>query len=160
MDNQILFTTKSYRISSMRYFGVLFRNVMRDWWSILVLFAVALIAGVCYDVRFVIVLLMIIFLALPLLLFFLYYNYALRREAFYSVVDKSIMIHREGIDCEYNEQQREILRWKQVKRAEIHPDSIHLYTDKYTYFYISRDAFEEPEQLKLFEQTYLPQFIS
>ena len=114
----------------------------------------------CYDLRFGIVLLMFIFIILPLVLFMFYYNYALRPVAFFSVVEKSVIIHTRGIDCIYDEKQREVLQWQLVERVERNNEAFYIYTDANTYFYLPRQAFATAEDIQDFEKNYLPQFIS
>ena len=103
---------------------------------------------------------MFIFIIIPLILFFLYYNYALRPEAFYSVVEKSLIIHSLGIDCIYNEKHHNILSWKNVQRIERDNKAFYIFTGNYTYFYLPRNAFNSIEELHNFEINFLPQFIS
>ena len=156
----ILFVTQSFRISSSRYFGVIFRRMLGQWWSVLLLFLLALVGATCYDLRFGIILLMVLFLVLPMLLFLLYFNYALRPVAFYSVVDKEVIIHTQGIDCIYAEQQRQVLLWRDVVRVERDYEAFMIYTGAHTYFYLSRSAFASEEEMKAFETEFLPRFLS
>lgn len=157
---EILFETLPYRISSSRYFGIILRRILLQWWAVCALLLVALVGATCYDLRFGIILLMVIFLILPMMLFFLYFHYALRPEAFYSVVEKQVLIHAQGIDCIYDEQRRQVLLWSDVLRVEVHRNAYRLYTGKYTYFYLSRSAFATEDAMNEFETHYLPLFIS
>lgn len=152
--------THPYRITSSKYFGIITTQLLRQWWSVLLLFVIALVAATCFDIRFGIILLMIIFIIAPLIVFMVYYNYALRREAFYSVVEKSVIIHHRGIDCIYDEQRREVLTWQQVQRVERSPEAFYIYTQGYTYFYLPREVFQSSEEMKYFEQQFLPNILN
>ncbi|MBR3950515.1 MAG: YcxB family protein [Bacteroidaceae bacterium] len=158
--HQVLFTTQPFRIPSSQYFSIILRRWLTRWLSIAILLFIALIAATCFDIRYGIILLMFIFIIIPLILFFLYYNYALRPEAFYSVVEKSLIIHSLGIDCIYNEKHHNILSWKNVQRIERDNKAFYIFTGNYTYFYLPRNAFNSIEELHNFEINFLPQFIS
>ena len=152
--------THSYRISSSQYFGIIATALLRQWWSVILLCFMALIAATCFELRFGIILLMLIFIIVPLVLFMVYYNYALRPEAFYSVVDKSVIIHHLGIDCIYDEKLCKVLLWEQVQRVERTPEAFHIYTQGYTYFYLPREAFATREEMSYFEKEFLPHILS
>ncbi|MBP3349688.1 MAG: YcxB family protein [Bacteroidaceae bacterium] len=161
MDSpQALFQTLPFRISSSRYFTVILRRMLVRWLSLTILSLALLIGATCFDLRFGIILLMFIFIILPLILFIFYYNYALRPEAFFSVVEKSVIIHPQGIDCIYNEQTRNILYWKDVQRIEIDNKAFYIFTGNNTYFYLSREAFASVDDMRNFEKNFLPQIIS
>ena len=157
---QVLFETLPFRVDSSRYFAVIVRRLLLRWLSLTILALTLLIGATCYDLRFGIVLLMFIFIILPLVLFIFYYHYALRPEAFYSVVEKSAIITHQGIDCIYNEKQHNILIWSNVQRVELDPKAFYIFTGKNTYFYLSRSAFASPQELRNFEKEFLPSIIS
>lgn len=152
--------TLPFRISSSKYFGIIFTGLLRQWWSVILLSLMGLIAATFFDLRMGIILLMLIFLVAPLLLFIIYYNYALRPEAFYSVVDKTVIIHNKGIDCVYDEKLRRVLLWEQVQRVERTVDAFHIFTQGYTYFYLPREAFVSCEEMNYFEKEFLPSILS
>lgn len=161
MSNTVmLIETFPFRVSSARYFVVIARMLLKQWWSVALLLLAGLVAATCYDMRFGIVLLMFLFLVVPLILFFVYYNYALRPEAFYSVVEKVAFIDAEGIYCIYDEQQRNVLLWKHVERVVCAKEAFYIYTGRYTYFYLSKEAFADAQSLEYFEQTLLHNVIS
>lgn len=155
-----LFETLAFRVSSSSYFSILFRQLLSKWWSALLLILILLIGAICFDVRFGIILLIFLFLILPLILFFVYYNYALRPEAFYSVVEKTVLIKEDGIYCIYDERERPVFKWQQVERIVLHKKAFLIYTGKYTYFYLLRSAFASIEDMNDFQTNYLPRFIS
>ena len=161
MDSQqVLFETLPFRTTSSRYFAVILRRLLLRWLSLSIISLTLLIAATCYDLRFGIVLLMFIFIILPLVLFIFYYNYALRPEAFYSVVEKSVTITSKGIDCIYNEKTHNILIWSNVQRIERDTKAFYIFTGNNTYFYLTRDAFASIEELSRFEKDFLPSIIS
>lgn len=158
-NKEILFETLPFRITSQRYFGIIFRQLLVQWWSVLLLLLMAMVCATIFDLRFGIVILMFLFIILPLIVFMLYYNYALRPESFYSVVEKIVLIDAQGIDCVYDEKRRSILTWDKVERVVIQYDAYLIYTGRNTYFYLSRDAFASSEEMKNFEIFYLPKFM-
>ena len=157
---QPLFETLPFRVSSSRYFAVILRRMLMRWIGLTILSLTLLITATCFDLRFGIVLLMFIFIILPLILFIFYYHYALRPEAFYSVVEKTAIITPQGIDCIYNEKQHNILIWSNVNRVERDRTAFYIFTGNNTYFYLSREAFATEEELQDFENEFLPQIIS
>lgn len=157
---QALFETLPFRTTSSRYFTVILRRMLMRWLSLTILALTLLIGATCYDLRFGIILLMFIFIILPLVLFIFYYNYALRPEAFFSVVEKSAIIHDQGIDCIYNEKLRNILCWKDVQRVERDNKAFYIFTGNNTYFYLAREAFASVDDMHNFEKNFLPQIIS
>lgn len=158
-DKDILFETLPFRITSQRYFGIIFRQLLTRWWSVALLLLIAMAGATAYDLRYGIIMLMFLFIILPLIVFMLYYNYALRPESFYSVVEKVVLIHAEGIDCVYDEKQRTVLLWSDVERVVLHRDAFLIYTGRRTYFYLSRAAFASSDEMKKFEENYLPKFM-
>lgn len=158
-DKEILFETLPFRITSQRYFGIIFRQLLVQWWSALLLLLMTMVCATIFDLRFGIVILMFLFIILPLVVFMLYYNYALRPESFYSVVEKRVLIHAQGIDCVYDEKRRSVLTWDKVQRVVIQYDAYLIYTGRNTYFFLSRDAFASSEEMKYFEIFYLPKFM-
>ncbi len=152
--------TLPYRISSSQYFGVIATRMLRQWWSVILLLFVALVAASCVELRCGILLLMFIFIIAPFIIFMIYYNYALRPEAFYSVVDKNVILHSQGIDCMYDEKRRSVVSWSQVQRVERTSTAFHIYTHGYTYFFLPRDAFASREEMIYFEQEFLPRILS
>lgn len=148
------------RISSMRYLSVIARDFFARWWSVALLLVIGLIVATCYDLRFGIVLLMLIFMVLPLILFFVYFNYVLRPEAHFSIVEKSLIIDNDGIDCICHEKRREILKWCNVKRIVIKSDAFYIYIENQSYFYLPRVAFPDESTLHYFEHNFLRRLFS
>lgn len=159
-SSTVLFETLPCRVSSSTYFKVIFSQLFAKWWSVMLLLLIAFVGATCYNLRFGIVLLIFLFFIVPLVIFFLYYNYALRPEAFYSVVEKVVMIKNDGLYCTYNEQERSIVKWSQVMRVVKHQQAFFIFTGENTYFYLPREAFMSKEDEESFEKKYLPIFIS
>lgn len=119
------------------------------------LLATALTVATCYDVRFGIVLLLVIFVIAPMLLFLAYYHFALRPECLYSVTPKSLLITDRGIDCIVYETQRHVLDWADVKRVAATPEAYLLYTGRYIFFYLPHEAFTTPAEQQCFHDKIL-----
>ncbi len=152
--------TLPYRISSSQYFGVIATRLLRQWWSVILLLVIASVGATCFDLRCGVILLMFIFIIAPFIIFMIYYNYALRPEAFFSVVDKNVILHSQGIDCIYDEKRRNVLSWQQVQRVERTATAFYIYTQGYTYFYLPRNVFASREDMIYFEQEFLPRILS
>lgn len=149
-------TTHEYSIRRSRYFALLCSRIGRDWWSVPLLIIAALTIATCYDLRFGIVLLLVVFVIAPMLLFLAYYHYALLPECIYSIVPKSLIINKHGIDCIAYEKQRHVLDWDKVKQIITTHDAYLLYTWKYTFLYIPFNAFATPEEQQAFHDDIIP----
>lgn len=155
MDEKKVIDTNLYKLPHFSYFAIIIRDLLRIWWSIPTLLAVILLIATCYDLRFGIVFLLLLFVIFPLSVFFLYYNYALRPECFYSVAEKRVIIHRKGIDCEYGDKIRKILEWKSVRRIVVVREAFLFYTGQYTFFYLPFSAFKSIDELQIFSEEWI-----
>ena len=160
MNSTTVFHTGLYKLSHARYFAILVREILRVWWSVPTLLIVVLSVAAYCDLRFGIVLLLLLFVVLPLCVFFLYYNYALRPECFYSVVEKSVTLHRGGIDCVYGGRDCKVLDWHSVRRVVTVRDAYLFYTERYAFFYLPFSAFDSVEELQFFSDEWLPSVIA
>ena len=119
-------TTHEYSIRRSRYFALLCSRIGRDWWSV------------------------------PLLIIAALTIYALLPECIYSIVPKSLIINKHGIDCIAYEKQRHVLDWDKVKQIITTHDAYLLYTGKYTFLYIPFNAFATPEEQQTFHDDIIP----
>lgn len=160
MDGTSVLHTTTYRLPHARYFAILARGLLADWWSVPTLLVAVLSIATCYDLRFGIVLLLLLLVVLPMCVFFLYYSYALRPECIYSVAEKCVVLHQDGIDCEQGDRVGKALEWKAVERVTATGEAYLLYTGRYVFFYLPYSAFESEEALQIFSQEWLPAILS
>ncbi len=160
MDEASVLHTIVYKLPHARYFAILARQLLADWWSVPTLLVAFLSIATCQDLRFGIVLLLLLLVALPLCVFLLYYSYALRPECFYSVAEKCAVLHQEGIDCEYGDRVGKVLAWRSVKRVAVTGEAYLLYTGRYVFFYLPFSAFETVEALQFFSKEWLPAILA
>ena len=156
MNETTEITTDEYHIRYSRYFTLLCSEIIRDWWNVALLLAAALTIAACYDLRYGIVLLLVVFVIIPMLLFFVFYHYALLPECLYSVTPKSLVIDKQGIDCMAYETRRHILKWSDVKRMTTTREACLLYTGRYTFFYLPYEAFATPAERQRFFDEMVP----
>lgn len=95
--------TTSYRTPAHRYMRSVAEEWLGAWWWALALpVAACLSVGAVINVTFTFVAMMLIFLVAPLIMLFLYYNYALTPEAIMAVRPHEVTIDREqGIDVSF-----------------------------------------------------------
>ncbi len=156
IEDKPCYVTGSCKVTGTQYFKALLTDIMKEWWSLPLLAVILLSVATAYDLRFGIVLLMLIFIIFPFVLFFLYYNYALRPECFYSVVEKCVTIDADGMRCEYNNEERLILLWSSVRRITAQREAFLFYTSRYSFFYLPYTAFESPAEMKHFVDEWFP----
>ena len=85
----------------MRHLSLMF---LADNWLWMVLpVAVCAVLAVWFDVRFVIVALMVLFVALPMVLALLYFYYGFSPEARWSIMEKNAAIDHQGITLTFTD---------------------------------------------------------
>ena len=86
----------------MRHLSLMF---LADNWLWMVLpVAVCAILAVWFDVRFIIVALMVLFVALPMVLALLYFYYGFSPEARWSIMEKNAIIDHQGITLTFTDE--------------------------------------------------------
>ena len=101
-------------ISAAAYTKAVMRKFVADWWPV-ALIVVSLPAMLSFiDIRWLIVLLMTIFIIAPLLLFFFYVWHCMKPEARYSIAADSAVMDAEGLTIRFsdNENDEHTLPWR------------------------------------------------
>ncbi len=151
--NEIISTV--HKVSQIKYLKALFAGALRGWIYTIISILIIFLALSFYDIRFGIVLLMILFLILPPCIFFLYYYITLRPECFYSFVEKTTIINHQGIWCDYNDERRLVTMWDNIQKTERYEEYFLFYTGQYTYFYLPVDVIEDyNEKIHILESYY------
>lgn len=95
-------TIENVSIPPGMYMRQLCAMFVADNWLWLVLpVALCAVLSIWIDVRFIIVAMMVLFIVLPMVLALLYFYYGLSPEARWSVMDKDMVITRDGITLNF-----------------------------------------------------------
>ena len=88
-----------------------------NWLWMLAPVAVCGILAVWVDVRFVIVVMMVLFIVLPMVLALLYFYYGLSPEARWSIMEKTVTLNEEGITLDFVDERmkKHVIRWDDVR---------------------------------------------
>lgn len=137
--------TKRFKISSSVYVSNIFRPLLLNWLGIAlcILFIPILILSF-YDIRYFLVLLMLIFLVIPMLLFFVYIIHGFKAESRFSILEKSIEICPDKFVLNFEEDSREAININEVYDYRLTKNNLVLYCkrkDKYILI-IERTSFK------------------
>lgn len=108
----------------MRHLCLLF---LADNWLWMVLpVALCAILAAWIDVRFIIVALMVLFIAMPMILSLLYFYYGFSPEARWSIMEKDIDINNEGATMTFTDPRMKThaIRWDDVREIIIKNDAL------------------------------------
>ena len=105
-------------VSSSTYMRNLCAMFLADNWLWMVApVALCGILAVWFDVRFVIIALMVLFVALPMVLSLLYFYYGFSPEARWSIMEKRVTIDAVGISLSFTDERMKthVIRWDDVR---------------------------------------------
>lgn len=128
--------TASFSILSGRFVRMLMmRHIGRMWW-VYALPVVACLGLAFADIRFLLIALMLVFVILPPLLFFVYFNYGLDPLNRYNVMEKTLVADEAGlsmlIDEKYGLKNNVVrLSWDDVAGREVQAGCVVIYVHKY-----------------------------
>ena len=111
------FTIDNCSVSSSAYMRHLCAMFLVDNWLWLVApVALCALLAIWIDVRFVIVAMMVLFIALPMVLALLYFYYGLSPEARWSIMDKIVTLDDRGITLDFTDERmkKHVIRWDDV----------------------------------------------
>lgn len=114
-------------IPAGRYMRHLFSMFLTDNWLWMILpVAICAILAIWLDVRFIIVALMVLFIAMPMILSLLYFYYGFSPEARWSIIEKTIAIEREGATLTFTDERmkQHAIRWDDVREIIIKDDAL------------------------------------
>ena len=99
----------------MRHLCLMF--LADNWLWMVAPVAVCAVLAVWIDVRFVIVALMVLFVALPMLLSLLYFYYGFSPEARWSIMEKSVMLDDKAITLDFTDKRMKthVIGWDDVR---------------------------------------------
>ena len=143
-------TTHPCRVSPMHYFGRLLRTWFYRNWSWLVLMVVLLVVLSVHNPLFIYVGLMLVFLVFPLILYYLWFAYALHPDCRASILSKQVTLSDHGIVCTFDDERTETIAWNRVTDVLYTPREIVFYLSKYVFFILPCDSFESPDDLEYF----------
>lgn len=136
-------------VTSSQYLRQLGRMYLRDRWPWLaapVLLCGAM-AAAWADVRWLVVGLMLLFVAIPMVLALAYINYALSLEARWSLLNKELTITDQGLMLQFEDQRLHdrLITWSEVNRVEVGGNAflVMLSVRRYTFLMIPFTAIEQ-----------------
>ena len=112
------FTIDNCSVSSSTYMRHLCAMFLADNWLWLVApVALCALLAIWIDVRFVIVAMMVLFIALPMVLALLYFYYGLSPEARWSIMEKTATINGKGISLNFSDERMKthVIGWNDVR---------------------------------------------
>ena len=112
------FTIDNCSVSSSTYMRHLCAMFLADNWLWLVTpVALCALLAIWIDVRFVIVAMMVLFIALPMVLALLYFYYGLSPEARWSIMEKTATINGKGISLNFSDERMKthVIGWNDVR---------------------------------------------
>jgi len=120
-------TIKKCSIQSGSYMRHLCLLFLADNWLWMVLpVALCAILAAWIDVRFIIVALMVLFIAMPMILSLLYFYYGFSPEARWSIMEKDVDINNEGATMTFTDPRMKThaIRWDDVREIIIKNDAL------------------------------------
>lgn len=149
--------TLPYRVTAPQLAAQITRLWLADHWLALAAVpVVCLIAGAVFDLRFVFVALILIFLIMPGIVFTVYFYYGLSPECRFSLLPHRMIIDCTALTVDYisdddDRQPRapETIDWSQLTFIDTAPDKIIMQygSSRYSLIIIPRTAFENDEDL-------------
>ena len=112
------FTIQECSVSSSAYMRHLCTMFLADNWLWLVApVALCAVLAIWIDVRFVIVAMMVLFIALPMVLALLYFYYGLSPEARWSIMEKTATLDDQGITLNFTDERMKthVIGWDDVR---------------------------------------------
>ncbi|MBQ4367147.1 MAG: hypothetical protein II786_03585 [Muribaculaceae bacterium] len=100
------------------------------------------------DIRWLIVTLMLLFVAFPMLLSLCYINYALSMEARWSLMEKDITLETAGLLLQFADERMHdrLIAWREVSRVVVDNDYVMLMLKvrRFTFLLIPRSSIADP----------------
>lgn len=123
----MIMTIEKCSIQSGSYMRHLFLLFLADNWLWMVLpVALCAILAAWIDVRFIIVALMVLFIAMPMILSLLYFYYGFSPEARWSIMEKDVDINNEGATMTFTDPRMKThaISWDDVREIIIKNDAL------------------------------------
>ena len=142
--------TQPCKVSPMHYFGRLLRTWLYRNWAWLALIVVLLVMLSVHNPLFIYVGLMVVFLIFPLILYYLWFVYALHPDCRASILTKQVELVERGITCRFEDDRTETIAWSRVTDVQHSSSDLIFYLSKYVFFILPCDSFESPDDLEYF----------
>ncbi len=149
---------KEFGISSGKWCYLLMREYfIVNWWLYCIPLVACVVAGF-FDFRFILVALMILFLLIPMALYFVYVSYGLLPENRYSIIKKHAIIDEKGFELHVREEyaknnSRDIaIAWESIDKIKISGDFVLIFykSGKFRFLVIPNDSFYKLDDFKEF----------
>lgn len=146
----------AFKISPKDYQKILFNRFINRWWFIFAL----LIGGISllsvFNINFIYVALMVIFIIIPMIVTYLYFYYGLLPESRSAILEKSAEFTDNGITYIYKQEDKpdriEVFNWDSIKGIEVGRKWVLLVFKRndYTFLCIPYSAFDSSEEFSKF----------
>ncbi len=148
-----------FKISPTAYLQKVLKAFIADWWPLLALPVLVCASLAVVSVNFLIVALMLVFVAVPMAMALLYIYYVLSLEASWSVADKSVVQRPNGdlllTFADERRQPRLIARGEVAGvTADAHSLLLRLKVRRYTYLVIPFAQFDDEAEAAQFAKAY------
>ena len=145
-----------YSISAGVFAKILFSDFSRHYMLFGLIVGLALIILSFIDIRWFIILLMVLFIIIPMLVSYLYIWHCLKPEVRWSVLQKYIIVDGNGIQIVYDDDKCQQLEWNVFSKCKL-TDKYYIFTfskSKYLYFVVPVDSIADihsyiPKQIDL-----------
>ncbi len=148
-----------FKISPTAYLQKVLKAFMADWWPLLALPVLVCASLAVVSVNFLIVALMLVFVAAPMAMALLYIYYVLSLEASWSVADKSVVQRPNGdllLTFADERRQPRLIACGEVAgvSADAHSLLLRLKVRRYTYLVIPLTQFDGEAEAAQFAKVY------
>lgn len=142
--------TKPCQVSPMHYFGRLLRTWLYRNGVWIVLIVALLVMLSIHNPLFIYVGLMLVFLVFPMILYHLWFAYALHPDCRASILSKEVELSEQGITCHFDDNRTETIGWNQIIDVKITSSDLVFYLSRYHFFVLPCDSFQSPDDLDYF----------
>ena len=149
-----MITTETFKIDPSALAAEIIKLWLKRNYPLLLIAPIAcLIAAVWFDIKFLLVSLVVIFLIIPPVILIVYYYHALAPEARFSILEHHVLLTNDGINIIYdgeNSKNAEIIPWSDISTMHISPTKITYKFRKSTYIImqIPLSSLQNPEKIR------------
>ena len=149
---------KEFGISSGKWCYLLMREYfIVNWWLYCIPLVACIVAGF-FDFRFILVALMLLFLLIPVALYFVYVTYGLLPENRYSIMKKYATIDEKGVELHVSEEHAKnnsrviAISWGSIDKIKISRDFVLIFykSGKFRFLVVPNDSFYKLDDFKAF----------
>lgn len=143
------------KVSAARYESYAMELYLAQWWWIYLLPVIGCLCLSAFNINFIYVAVILLFIVASLVLSFVYIYYILVEESRYSTLQKSVEIGENGIKLDYGSDAEDntpqtFLGWDSFNDVKVKRDGVLLIFRhrKYCFFVLPYSAFSDKEQLR------------